>query len=181
MFFVHLDSFSASDSLATSVHTGVESGYNFTPLEPFSAQQWHCLQDPRLFCFSDWVSDQSCETTLPKNHVTRNLATVWADLWKVGVVNSALKEQSATWVQINIHESFKIMIHPFKTQVSTYALYAFLHMHTSFQITQIYKVSNLENKLTHQENSDKFETLKMCWWNTVKRAAVGKTENSNTK
>ncbi len=34
-------------------------------------------------------------------------------------------------------------------------------MRTSFQIT-IYKVSNLENKPIHQENSDKFETVKMC-------------------
>lgn len=30
-----------------------------------------------------------------RNHMARNLATVWADLCKVGVENSALKEKSA--------------------------------------------------------------------------------------
>lgn len=76
-----------------------------------------------------------------RNHMTCKLTSVWAKLWKMSVVNS----QPATWLQMYIHGSFKI------------------------QIRTSYNVPNLENKIIHQKNSDKFETLKMCWWNTVKR------------
>ena len=48
-------------------------------------------------------------------------------------------------------------------------------MCTSFQLT-IYKVSNLEIKLMHWENSDEF-VIYIC----KKRDVVSKQENSNTK
>ena len=117
------------------------------------------------------VLDQSCESMLPEVSGLANLQLCGQISEKSKPVNWALKETVCS-TTANVHLQ-KCQNEDLPFQNSRFNISELLFPNSSFQIT-IYKLSNLENKLTHHENGDTFEILTVCWHFKYRSTAVKK-------